>query len=54
MEKEFLTRLISEDEDDFENTWGSDEDADDDADDDEDEDDDTEDDADGLEPEEEE
>ena len=47
MEEEFLTRLINED-DDFEDTWGSDDDTDDDKDDD------TDDDADDIEPEEEE
>ena len=47
MEEEFLTRLINED-DDFEDTWGSDDDSDDDKDDD------TDDDADDVEPEEEE
>ena len=47
MEEEFLTRLINED-DDFEDTWGSDDDTDDDKDDD------TDDDADDVEPEEEE
>ena len=43
MEEEFLTRLINED-DDFEDTWGSDDDSDDDKDDD------TDDDADDVEP----
>ena len=47
MEEEFLTRLINED-DDFEDTWGSDDDTDDDKDDD------TDDDADDIEPVEEE